>query len=455
MSKIRMSASQHEMLKRHLFPGDELEAAAILICGQIGQKNQGLCVYTIIQIPHNECKARTPTRLSWPGSYLEEAIDEADLIGGSIVLMHSHPGCMFEFSDIDDASDRLVIPTLMHGSKDSTVRHGSAVMVPNGEIKARMYDQNLEPTDIQSIVSVGASIKEHTKGEHTSLAFSSSMTKDLSAKTACVIGVSGTGSIVAEMLARLGVGHLVLIDFDKVETKNLNRILNTDVQDIGCYKTEVCKSAIFRHHPEIAVISVRSDISAEAAILAASDADVIFSCVDSMNGRYYCDLLSQSFVCPLIDIGVVIPTRIDERGYTQITDVFGRIDYVYPGSASLWERGQITGEGLAAEYLKKAEPQAFLSQVNEGYLKGTVEEAPSVITVNMQAASLGVNEWLARLYEFRHVGNEEFSRIFFALGSLELEFEQVPPTEGDIWNIRGRGLAYPLLNLPELSQKCA
>ena len=52
------------------------------------------------------------------------------------------------------------------------------------------------------------------------------MSAELSRLTAVVVGVSGSGSIVAEQLARLGFGRVILIDFDKVEKKNLNRILN-------------------------------------------------------------------------------------------------------------------------------------------------------------------------------------------------------------------------------------
>ncbi len=61
-----------------------------------------------------------------------------------------------------------------------------------------------------------------------------------------VVGCSGTGSIVIEQLARLGVGELVIVDPDKVEKKNLNRILNTTLSDAEKkkYKVDVLKSAI-------------------------------------------------------------------------------------------------------------------------------------------------------------------------------------------------------------------
>ena len=44
----------------------------------------------------------------------------------------------------------------------------------------------------------------------------------------------GTGSPVVEQLARLGIGRLVLVDPDRVEDKNLNRILNASREDATC-----------------------------------------------------------------------------------------------------------------------------------------------------------------------------------------------------------------------------
>jgi integrase len=49
--------------------------------------------------------------------------------------------------------------------------------------------------------------------------------------TVGIVGVSGTGSPIIEMLVRLGVGRLVLVDDDTVEVKNLNRIYGTRRRD--------------------------------------------------------------------------------------------------------------------------------------------------------------------------------------------------------------------------------
>lgn len=63
-----------------------------------------------------------------------------------------------------------------------------------------------------------------------------------------VAGCGGLGSNAAAWLARLGVGHLLLIDFDKVEPGNLNRQYYF-LEDIGRYKAEALRERLLRVNP--------------------------------------------------------------------------------------------------------------------------------------------------------------------------------------------------------------
>jgi hypothetical protein len=454
MPSLRMTADQHAQLHAHLITGDGLESAAILVCGVAGRHSDQLLVRHILLVPHMECSMRTATQLTWPGQYIEQAVDEADAVNGAVILLHSHPGGWLQFSAIDDDSDRGVIPCLQHGARNMVALHGSAIMVPDGRIRARVYDHNMLAKDVKHITAIGHDIRDLTREVDTlPLAYSSGMVRDLSRKTAVVIGVSGTGSIVAEMLARLGVGRIILVDYDVIEEKNLNRILYATPNDIGRFKTHVLRDAIKMHHPNTVIETFETPIADPGALSAASEADILFSCVDSMEGRYYCDLMVPVFISPLIDIGVTIPTRRRDN-VVEIADVCGRIDFVRPGGASLWDRGEITGEGLAAEYVRRTNPEDHARQISEGYIKGVPEEAPSVISLNMRVASAGVNEWLCRLYAIRHGLNENYASTYFSLAGGEEEFASEAITSAaSESNLFGQGLMEPLLGLPNLSQK--
>jgi molybdopterin/thiamine biosynthesis adenylyltransferase len=95
--------------------------------------------------------------------------------------------------------------------------------------------------------------------------------------------------LVTEQLARLGFGEMILIDFDAIERRNLNRIVNASRSDCGRLKVEVMAQAIRRHRPECHVVAVPHALGSREIVLAAADADLIFSCVDSAEGRHIAD----------------------------------------------------------------------------------------------------------------------------------------------------------------------
>ena len=65
-----------------------------------------------------------------------------------------------------------------------------------------------------------------------------------------IAGLGGLGSNIAVSLARSGVGHLFLVDFDRVDITNINR-QQYFVDQVGMYKTEALKSTIEKINPYI------------------------------------------------------------------------------------------------------------------------------------------------------------------------------------------------------------
>lgn len=73
-----------------------------------------------------------------------------------------------------------------------------------------------------------------------------------------VVGVGGVGGYAVEALARAGVGHLRIVDYDKVDETNLNRQIIALQSTIGQYKVDVMKERILDINPE-AVITANKD----------------------------------------------------------------------------------------------------------------------------------------------------------------------------------------------------
>lgn len=456
-SALVLPACLHARLRDHLFPGDGLEAAAILFCRDAGLSRRKLLAVDVLPVPYGDCSVREPDRLTWPGSSLSEAIDRAEDEGLTIILAHSHPGGFFGFSSVDDESDAATISAIFNGWSGAAAPagHGSAIMTPDGRMLARLYDAHEGSQEVGLVAVIGENLHFWTPDDaHSSppMAFGSGMTQTLGRLHACIVGVSGTGSVVAEQTARMGFGEITLIDFDLVEHKNLNRILNSTLQDADASiaKVDMFASAIRQIRPEVTIHVVKASVATREAVLAAATSDIVFSCVDTAEGRQISDMLAQAFLVPLIDMGVTIPTRRTPDGHAAVAEVMGRIDYVFPGGSTLADRGVYSSTSLRAEYLARAAPGTFAAEVDAGYIRGAPEEAPSVIALNMRAASDAVLEFIARAFPFRHTPNGYRARTVFALADGETEIF----AEDDFSLARAypvaTGAAEPLLGLPAL-----
>jgi hypothetical protein len=460
-SSLVLSGPQHSAIRDHLFPGDNKEAAAIMLCSRVTGSRLKLLVREFTLVPHDACE-RHVNFLGWPGEYVERALGLAEDDDLSIILVHSHPGGLFEFSSADIESDSIVVPAIFAGrSVLHKVQswHGSAIMLPDGSMRANLYDVRHQQLPVDLVGVYGDDLRFYwnpdryaSMSKRRPMAFSSAMREELANLSVCIIGASGTGSIVAEQAARLGFGEIILVDPDHVEMKNLNRILNSTTGDAEArrLKVEVIAEAIRSFNSQVVVEPIPTSIGLANTVLNAAMADVIFCCVDSHEGRQICDLMASAFMQPLFDVGVTIPVRESGPGQFSILEVAGRIDYVWPGGSTLADRGVFTPSSIAAEYLARVDATAHAARVQEGYMPGAHEEAPSVISLNMRAASTCMMEFIARAFPFRHDPNSLRARTLFSLAACEEEYVSEAAFHRGKTETLGRGAKRPLLGLPSL-----
>lgn len=70
-----------------------------------------------------------------------------------------------------------------------------------------------------------------------------------------LFGVGGVGGYTAECIARAGIGHITIVDADKVDITNINRQILALDSTIGRYKVDVCKERILDINPQAEVIT--------------------------------------------------------------------------------------------------------------------------------------------------------------------------------------------------------
>ena len=107
--------------------------------------------------------------------------------------------------------------------------------------------------------------------------------KLLKDKHVLICGVGGVGSFVAEGLCRSGLGHVSLLDYDKVEPSNLNRQIMTDKDNIGQQKTEVLKQRIESYSDcEVDCLNCFIDDSFELD----KNYDYVVDCIDTLTSKF-------------------------------------------------------------------------------------------------------------------------------------------------------------------------
>ncbi len=465
---LRLSGVQHAQLQAHLHPGDGREAVAFILGGyRLEGERLVFCAHEIVPLPHELCLAREHDHVRWPTEFLAEHLDRCAKRGLCLLKVHGH-GDYERFSEQDDRSDRELFPSVYAWCGPGSPGHGSTVMLADGRMFGRLVgeDGRFVPFDLVSVTGTdlrfwfgedfdrpnttdeGRSIPE-TARRHAQ-AFGAGTYHALRRLSVAVVGYSGTGSPVVEQLARLGVGRLVIVDPDVVEEKNLNRILNTTAEDArrAVPKVEVAVRAIAAMGLGTVVETVQADLGRPKTVRAVSGCDVVFGCMDGVDGRHLLNRLATFYNLPYFDVGV----RLVADGSGGVEQVCGGVHYLQPGGSSLLSRGVYDMNQVGAAALRRAHPEQYRELLREKYITGVVEDRPAVISVNLLAAALGVNEFLARLHPYRLTGNGGLDAMSLSLSAELFDCPAYPEPCSVLARHQGRGDIVPLLGMPELSE---
>lgn len=122
--------------------------------------------------------------------------------------------------------------------------------------------------------------------ERSALLLGNEALEILKNKTVLVVGIGGVGSFCVEALARTGIGHLILVDKDKVESSNINRQLLATTETIDQVKVIVMKKRIQTLNPECKVDTYDCfyDCSMDEKIFS-QRIDFVIDCIDSIQSK--------------------------------------------------------------------------------------------------------------------------------------------------------------------------
>jgi molybdopterin/thiamine biosynthesis adenylyltransferase len=156
--------------------------------------------------------------------------------------------------------------------------------------------------------------------------------------TVAIVGCGGLGGWIIEGLARMGVGHLILIDGDTFGENNLNRQALCTEANLGQLKTKAARERVARVNAatEVTVHPVMADEESMREMLAG--ADVVVDALDTLPTRLVLQKVAQNLGIPVVHGAI--------GGYV------GQVMTVFPGDEGLYAlygRGDVPERGIEAQ----------------------------------------------------------------------------------------------------------
>ncbi|MBP6301876.1 MAG: ThiF family adenylyltransferase [Bacteroidia bacterium] len=417
-------------LKSLILKEDGFERPAILLCGRSlisndiwdGGPECRFLSKEIIPIPETDIKTNSKVAVNWNTSAFRLAMKKAAQGDLAICLVHSHPEGANSFSGIDDENEADLFKTIYNRNTDDSP-HLSLVITYDGTLFARACTKRLKYHPISMIRTIGDRFSFHYSDKYANfnreefnrqqLAFGKTLNNDLSKLRIGIIGCGATGSASAHLLARLGVGQLLLIDNDLVERSNLSRLYGATSADAdaGRPKVEVLHNFITNIGIGCRVRLINDWVGSEKSRNALKSCDIILGCTDDNSGRVFLNRFAHFYLTPVIDMGIVIePSKTEPN---QIQALQGRVTVIIPGSTCLLCRNAIDRQLAREENLKRSDPLGFERQKEEAYVVGSGNPSPAVITFTTEVASMAVNELINRIIGFKRTPAENHIIRFF------------------------------------------
>jgi adenylyltransferase/sulfurtransferase len=119
-----------------------------------------------------------------------------------------------------------------------------------------------------------------------------------------LIGAGGLGSPAALYLAAAGVGTIGIVDFDTVDTSNLQRQVLHGLKDVGRPKVDSAADRLRDLNPDVKVIPHREPISSENALEIIKGYDLVLNGSDNFPTRYLVNDACQFLSKPLVDASI-------------------------------------------------------------------------------------------------------------------------------------------------------
>lgn len=419
-------------LLQHIRQGDLQEDLCFALWSPSGGSGRTTAIVNRIILPeHGERELHGGA--SFLPAYLQRVIGVAMQEGAGIAFLHCHftPGWQ-DMSGPDIAAEQRLAPRVLAATGLPLV---GFTMATDGALSARFWTKvgpkRFERQWAGNVRMVGngftatfadALIPPPRPKEELLRTYSAwgDEKQSLIARLHCgIVGVGSIGALVAEALARMGVQRITLIDHDRVERHNLDRLVHATTADIGELKVDVSARALRLHATadNFSVDPVPHKITRDRGHRAALNCDVLFSCVDRPWPRQVLNMIANAHLIPVVDGGIRI--AVSPRGTLKSAD--WRAHVAMPGRPCLECLGQFDPADVAVEREGLFDDPTYLDGLPRDHFAHRNE---NVFAFAMSAAGMIVNQFLGFTVQPSGVTNAGGAIYHFVTATLDKERRQ-------------------------------
>jgi len=119
-----------------------------------------------------------------------------------------------------------------------------------------------------------------------------------------VIGLGGLGGTVTEILARIGVGKLTLVDGDCFDESNLNRQILSNPGNLGQPKAEIAARRVNTINPAIQTYPAETFFTEKNGKKLLQSVDLVVDCLDTISDRFTVESTCRKLSLPLVSAAI-------------------------------------------------------------------------------------------------------------------------------------------------------
>lgn len=372
-----------------------LESAAILLAAPVARgKNGSRLLVQAMAIPTEaDYVKRTATEVELKPEFGLPFEKTAARQGWSLVYAHTHPAQKSEpsFSPIDDRAEACLAP---YARRRSPKTPHVALLLGEQRLIARELG-TLNPVRVLEIGDhikhaydpVEGDVELEIAHDRQIRAFGEAGQRRLGHQRVVIVGLGGTGSVIAQQLAHLGINDFLLIDPQLVDGTNLNRIIGASHDDVDkTLKVDVAARVIQTIRLGARITKIAQDVLAPGIGLQIAAADFVFCCTDSHGSRHLLNQIAYQYLMPTIDMGVSITPDTTVANL----QLWAHIRLLAPGQACLHCTNSLDADQVRRDLMTEPERRR-----DPYFNKGVQVTQPAVISLTSMAASVATTMFLS------------------------------------------------------------